>query len=95
MSRNTDHCNSLLPHARGTAERGACGKAFDHAWAMLKPELASFSASEIVSIRKLLARSIEEAAADQGEQDCVSLCILALQKVCQHLRADCRLELVS
>ncbi len=91
MSRTFNNFNSLLPVASRIADRGAYGRAFDHVWTMLKPELASFSASEIVSIRNLLARSIVEVA-DQGEQDCASLCILALQKLCQRLRANRRLE---
>ncbi len=60
-------------------------KAFEMAWALLRPELNDFDAAEIRSIRSCLARGILEAG-EEGETHCGHLGIIALRKLCARLR---------
>jgi hypothetical protein len=81
----------FLPVTSENPDDTAHRNAFDQAWAILKPELACFSAPEIVAIRGLLVGAIIEASA-QGERDSTSLCVLAFQKLYDRLRLNQRSE---
>ncbi|SFK66592.1 hypothetical protein [Methylocapsa palsarum] len=60
--------------------------AFELAWGLLQPELASFSEAEVASLRSYVAESIFEAAR-AGETDYLLLGIVALQKLAAYLHS--------